>query len=171
MTDTSRIYVLDANVFMEAHRRYYSFELCPGFWECLLHHHSEARLISIDQVRDEIFAGDSLEAWVKAAAPKGLFASTRDPAVAAHFQAMMAWVQSEPQFQPGAKAEFAQVADGWLAAYAKTHGHVLVTHEEYAREARKRVPLPNVCRQFNVDYMDTFAMLRKLDARFLWKPS
>ena len=90
MTDTSPTYCLDANVFMEAHRRYYAFDLCPGFWECLLNHHSGARLISIDRVRDEIAAGDSLEAWVKTATPKGLFASTRDPAVIAQFQAMMA---------------------------------------------------------------------------------
>ena len=36
-------YLLDANVFMEAHRRYYAFDLCPGFWECLLHHHRRRR--------------------------------------------------------------------------------------------------------------------------------
>lgn len=170
MTVPLRTYVLDANVFMEAHRRYYNFELCPGFWECLLYHHADARLISIDRVRDEIFVGDSLEAWVKGTAPKGLFASTRDPAVTTHFQAMMAWVQSESQFLPIAKAEFAQVADGWLAAYAKIHNHILVTHEEYASAARRRVPLPNVCKQFNIDYVDTFAMLRELEARFLWNP-
>jgi len=161
-------YVLDANVFVEAHRRYYAFDLCPGFWECLLHHHADTRLVSIDRVRNEIYAGDDLEKWVKKTAPSALFASTQDSAVADQFGAMMAWVQSNAQFKPEAKAEFAQVADGWLAAYAKVNGNTLVTQEEYAPAAKKRVPLPNVCKQFGVDYVDTFARLRDLRACFFW---
>ncbi len=53
--------------------------------------------------------------------------------------------------------------------YAKAHNGVVVTHEEYAREARKRVPLPNVCKQFGVDYVDTFAVLRALEVEFQWE--
>lgn len=170
MNERPPTFVLDANVFIEAHRRYYAFDLCPGFWECLLHHYAGARLVSIDRVRDEILAGDALEDWVKNQAPRGFFASSRDLAVTRHFGSMMAWVQSESRFLASAKAEFAQAADGWLAAYAKAHGCVLVTHEEHAPEARKRVPLPNVCRQFGVAYMDSFAMLRSLSTRFDWTP-
>jgi hypothetical protein len=82
----------------------------------------------------------------------------------------MQWVQAQAQFRPEAKAEFAAVADGWLAAFTQARGHVLVTHEEYAPDARKRVPLPNVCEAFGVDYLDTFTMLRALDASFSWAP-
>jgi hypothetical protein len=169
MTDGNRGYLLDANVFIEAHRRYYAFDICPGFWDWLLHHQETNRLVSIDRVRTELSTGDALDRWLKDTAPAGLFLSTQESAVVAHFGEMMAWVQGNPQFLPAAKAEFAQVADGWLAAYAKAHGHVLVTHEEYAAGVRKRVPLPNVCRQFAIDYIDTFAMLRRLEARFRWE--
>ena len=102
------------------------FQICPGFWDCLIHHHQAARVISIDRVRDEILAGDALEAWVGNGAPKTLFASTADVAVAANFGAMVQWVQASQQFKTEAKAEFAQVADGWLAAYAKAHPHHVV---------------------------------------------
>ncbi len=169
MSGAPPIYVLDANVFVQAHRRHYAFDICPGFWDCLIHHHQAARLVSVDRVRDEILAGDALEAWVKNSAPKTLFASTADAVVAANFGAMVQWVQAEQQFKAEAKAEFAQVADGWLAAYAKAHpDHVVVTHEEFSPDAKKRVPLPNVCKQFGVDYIDTFAMLKELRARFHW---
>ena len=168
---TSAPYVLDANVFIEAHRRYYAFDICGGFWEALLHHHDEKRIISIDRVRDELATGDALEDWCKETAPDELFARTAEPNVARHFGDMMAWVQAQSQFKREAVAEFARAADGWVAAYAKAHKGIVVTHEEYAREARKKVPLPNVCRQFGVDYADTFAMFRNLGVEFTWETS
>ena len=61
------VFVLDANVFMEAHRRYYARDICPGFWACLSDHCKNARLLSIDRVRSEIADGDALSAWVEEA--------------------------------------------------------------------------------------------------------
>ncbi|MBI4664211.1 MAG: DUF4411 family protein [Verrucomicrobia bacterium] len=169
MSAAPPIYVLDANVFVQAHRRHYAFDICPGFWDCVIHHHHAGRVISIDRVRDEILAGDALEAWVKNSAPKTLFVSTADAVVAANFAAMVQWVQTEPQFKLEAKTEFAQVADGWLAAYAQAHPHhVVATHEEFNADAKKRVPLPNVCKKFGVEYVDPFAMLKELKASFRW---
>lgn len=170
MDDSPTIYVLDSNVFMEAHRRYYALDICPGFWDCLSHHCREPRLISIDRVKDEIYDGDALAVWVKAA-PDELFVSSADQKVVDTFAEMMAWVQGNDQFLPQAKAEFASAADGWVAAYAKEHDAVVVTHEAYIPEARRRVPLPNLCRQFGVAYKDTFLMLRELEVRFNWARS
>jgi predicted nucleic acid-binding protein len=171
MTNTPPIYVLDANVFIEAHQRYYAFDVCPGFWECVLHHHETARIVSIDPVRNELLQqSDELHVWVKRTATKELFDSTNDPAVIQSFQEMMTWVMESKQYNPEAKAEFAQVADGWLAAYAKVRGYVVVTQERFNKEAKKRVPLPNVCKRFGVAYQDTFSMLRALETQFFWKP-
>ena len=131
MSDPPAIYVLDTNVFVQAHRRHYAFEICPGFWECLIHYHQTARIVSIDRVRDEILSGDALETWVKDSAPPTLFASTANATVTTNYADMVRWVQAEPQFKSEAKTGFAQVADGWLCAYAKANAqHVVVTHEE-----------------------------------------
>ena len=80
----------------------------------------------------------------------------------------MAWVEGNTQFRREAKAEFAAAADGWLAAYAKVHGAVLVTHEQYSPDVKRRVPLGNICQQFGVPMRDTFLMLRELEVRFDW---
>ncbi len=64
---TSDTFLLDTNVFIEAYRRYYAMDLCPGFWECLEHYCQETRLLSIDRVQDEIIEGDTLDEWVKQA--------------------------------------------------------------------------------------------------------
>lgn len=166
----SKAYVLDANVFIEATKRYYRFSLCPGFWAALVAQHKNGRVVSIDRVLDELSdEGDQLSNWSQTAVPDAFFKKTQDQAVIKAFQAMVNWVNSEPQFTPAAKAEFADVdnADSWVIAYAKVNGLTVVSHEEYAPDARKKVPMPNVCLEFNVDYDNTFEMLEDLKVKFI----
>ncbi|MCS6997455.1 MAG: DUF4411 family protein [Casimicrobiaceae bacterium] len=160
-------FLLDTNVFIEAYRRYYALDLCPGFWECLTHYCKEPRLLSIDRVRNEIKEGDALHAWVRRA-PKSLFVSTNDSAVAKRYAEVMTWVQQSTQFLPEAKAAFARGADGWLIAYAAEHGYAVVTHEAFDPGIKRKVPIPNICQQLGVRHVDTFDMLRNLEVRFGW---
>lgn len=159
-------YLLDANVFIEAHRRYYAFDICPGFWECLLHHNNESSIFSIDYVKNEMETGDKLGVWIKASAPKSFFCSTNEIEVSQQFSAIMQWVQSSTQFKDEAKSGFANNADGWLTAYAKVHNYTVVTHEVFDPFTRKKIPIPNICKEFKVDCMDTFSMLRNLKTQF-----
>ena len=175
MNQAHMLFVLDANIFIEAHRRYYAQDLCPGFWECLTHYSQERRMLSIDRVRAELMEGpnnqdtpDKLAEWVKHA-PNDLFISSAEQPVVDAFAEMMDWVRRNDQFRSDAKAEFARVADGWVAAYAKGHNAIVVTQEKFNPDVKKRVPLPNVCRQFGVSYQDTFDMLREIEVRFDWR--
>ena len=161
------IFVLDTNVLIEAHRRYYSLDLCPGFWECLIHFCGESRVRSIDRVRKEIREGDGLDAWVKQA-PSGFFASTADREVINCFQEIMSWIQSSDQYKPEARSSFANIADGWVVAYARAYDGIVVSHEAYRPNRKSSIPIPNICRQFSVPYEDTFSMLRALEVRFNW---
>ncbi len=163
-------YLVDANVLMEAKRRYYRFGLCPGFWKCLSWQHKQGVVGSIDKVKAEIEEGkDDLAHWVKRSCPKTFFAASTDPKVAGEYGRIMAWVQSQARYSAAAKAEFAQAADGWLVAYAKVSGLVVVTHEAPAPESRKEVKIPDVCNQFNVPYVDTFDMLEDMNTEFTWE--
>ena len=164
------VYVLDANVFMTAHHDYYAPDLCPGFWECLEHYSRAGRLSSIDRVRSEILSPDKLVEWIKQA-PSDLFRSSAQHEVVKVFSQMQTWVQGNAQFLSQAKDEFARVADGWLAAYAKVHGAIVVTQEVFDPNVRKRAPLPNVCKKFDVTHQNMFEMLRELGVRFDWSHS
>lgn len=171
----SRKYVLDSNIFIQASNTYYGFDLCPGFWTGLIRAHEKKRVFSIDRVKNEIFKPpsdknkdpDAITSWIQKNVPETFFKQTQDQAVYNEFQSMIEWVQSEPQFKPEAKAEFASVADGWIIAYAKVNGLAVVTHEEYAPYAQKRVPMPNVCVEFDVPYFNTFEMLDDLKIKFI----
>ena len=162
-------YVMDADTLIRAHRHHYAFDLCPGFWESLLHFHELDRVVSIDRVGDELrHEQDVLANWVNDIASSSFFASTDDEAVLKPFAEVMIWVDEQDQFKPEAREEFAAAADGWLVAYAKAYGSILITHEVLAPDAQKRVPIPNICRAFDVTYKDTFSMLKGLSVRFSW---
>ena len=99
--------------------------------------------------------------------PDTFFKKTQDQEVIDAFQEMVTWVNSVVQFTSAAKAEFASVADGWVVAFAKVNALIVVTHEEYVPAVQKRVPMPNVCLEFNVDCVNTFEMLEELKVRFI----
>ncbi|NIM22244.1 MAG: DUF4411 family protein, partial [Candidatus Latescibacteria bacterium] len=143
MDDT--VFTLDANVFIEAARRYYAFDLAPKFWDSLLHHAQNDRIRSIDHVRKELERGkDELAKWAGGVFADE-FASTDEEDVVKFYADVMNWVQSHEQFSDAAKADFAGSADGWLVAYARVRGCIVVTHELPAPDARRKIPIPSVC--------------------------
>ncbi len=160
-------YILDANIFIEAKRRYYAFNLCPGFWDSLLHHNGMGNLESIDRVRKELLEGkDNLATWSKKS--PDLFASTGSKSVLADYGDIIQWVQSQERFTNAAKSEFSSGVDAWVIAYAKANNAIVVTHEVSAPRSRKDVKIPDVCKHFNVQCTNTFDMLQRLGVVFNW---
>lgn len=159
-------FLLDTNVFIEAYRRYYSFDIAPSFWELLEKFAESGKIISIDRIGNELKKGnndDPLRNWAITNFDQW-FMSTDDQNVFSAYRIIIEWVQKQVQFREYAKAEFASVADSWLIAYALAYNHTIVTHEEYNKDAKKRVLIPNVCKAFNIPYINTFDMLRALKA-------
>lgn len=159
-------YILDANVFIEAARRYYAFDLAPRFWEWLEKRAAQGVIRSIDRVKTELLRGnDELAAWARQVS-NVMFDSTDQEDVLARYAEVMGWVQSQKQYSDAAKAEFAAAADGWLVAYALARGCIVVTHEISQPLAKRRVPITNVCQGLGVNFTNTFEMLRNLGFRF-----
>ncbi len=162
-------YLLDANVFIEAHRRYYAFDICPGFWVALANHNGTGNLKSIDRVKTEEFARgtDGLLNWARTAVPGDFFANSSDTDIIQAYRDAVNWVNSQTRFSQAAKNEYAQSVDGWLIAYAKARGMILVTHEERAPASRNSVKIPDVCDAIGVTCRNTFEMLRDLGSSFI----
>ena len=167
----NRTYLVDSDVFITAKNLYYSFDICPGFWKSVLHHHQEGRVFSVDRVRGELLAGrktEDLVRWVRDEVPEGFFVPVDTNMVVRAYTDVMMWVQRNPMYFDHAKAKFATGADGWLVAYAQVHGATVVTNEQSAPESRKEIKLPDVCDQFGVRRDNTFVMLRALNIHFDW---
>lgn len=158
----SRIYLLDSNVFIHAARQYYAFDLVPSFWEGLEWHAREGRVRSIDRVRDELKRGkDDLWDWARNHFSHG-FASADDSDVLQAYGEIAKWAYGQSQFSRAARDAFFDGADGWLVAYARAKGCIMVTHETFDKHAKRRIKIPNACKAFGIPYMNTFGMLRKL---------
>ena len=107
--------------------------------------------------------------WVNSDVPDEFFKASQEEVVRMNYGQIILWVNRNPQFYDLAKADFAASADGWLLAYAQAKNLVVVTHEQLSPDVKRKVPIPNVCEQFGIEYSDTFSMLRMLGVQFEWK--
>ncbi len=161
-------YILDANVFMEASRRYYPFDFAKPFWDALVNYAQSGIIYSIDKVLNEIKRGHGeLKVWAENDFYNH-FMTTQDPNVFKSYSALVNWAQNQTQYYQTAKDIFMRQdnADAWVLAFAHANGFRIVTHEVYDSNIKKRIPIPNVCQDFNIQNCDTFEMLRNLQFSF-----
>lgn len=162
-------YLFDTNVFIEAKNRYYAFDICPGFWDWM-DHVVQADAGSIVMVRDELCkGGDNLADWTKARKDHPWFLKVDDEDTQNAFSGIAAHVAGG-QYTDAAQAIFLGGADPWLIAKAIVLGATVVTHEAPSPMAKNRVPIPNVCSQFGVPFVNTFDALRGLAGSFSFSP-
>jgi hypothetical protein len=163
-------YILDANTFMEASRKYYQFRFAKPFWDGLVNYAEKSFVMSIDKVLQEIKNGDKedlLKKWATAEF-KNHFKDTQTSEVVQIYADLMQWAANETQYQPRAKDVFMDDdnADAWVIAYAKAYDCTIVTHEVGSAQVQRNIPIPNVCDAFNIAHCTTFTMLEKLGFSF-----
>jgi len=89
-------YLLDSNVFIEASRRYYSFNFGLQFWEFLEMQANLGTIFSIDKVLNEINEGDKkdpLRIWANKKF-KEYFLSTKDEKVLEQYNFIINYVEN-----------------------------------------------------------------------------
>lgn len=158
------IYLLDANTYIEAKNRYYGMEFCPAYWDWLDQQFTMGVAGSIDMIGRELKDGnDDLAEWVKARGTQ--FIANDDEATQDVFTNIVQFVMSK-NFNPANRDQFLAKADPWLIAKAKTTAATVVTHESTLNDTSKKVKVPNICKQFDVRCINTFAFLRETQAKF-----
>ncbi|PIB31397.1 hypothetical protein BFP77_02180 [Maribacter sp. 4U21] len=70
------LYLIDSNILIQAHRKYYPFDVIPGFWNKLSELAKVGIIKSIDKVKLEVIDncrdGDLLKDWCKSNLPDNL---------------------------------------------------------------------------------------------------
>jgi len=165
-------YCLDANVFVQAHRLYYAFDIAPSFWTALTQWGQSQVICSPRAVYDELTGNDDpLGRWCKNEGAV-LFLEP-DEQTYDRFRVIADWVQA--RYQPQLVQPFLAGADPWVIAHAAAHNLTVVTMEGLRQESPdpktgkiggKKIQIPNVCRHFGIPTIDTFEMLRRLGFRF-----
>ena len=161
-------YLLDANTLIEAKNRYYSMTICPAYWSWVQRSNDAGFVASIEPVGVELMRGnDQLADWARDHGD--LFLAVSDEPTQLAFASVAAHVAAgSGSMRPGALEEFLAGADPWLIAKAMTSADaVVVTHEQFNPQMRRKYSIPNVCQQFGVPWIDTFELLRRTEARFV----
>ena len=153
-------YVFDSGPFIHLFRYFYP-QRFRSLWEKFDAAIAAETIISVSEAANELEGiGDRLSDWVKGnkqvfrrPEPSELQFVT-DIFKVAHFQAM---IRKKEQL------EGKPVADPFVVAAAKIHGHCVVTTEKYRPNAAQ---IPNVCEHFNVECTDLEGFMDKEDWTF-----
>ena len=164
-------YCLDANVFIQAHRTFYAFDIVPSFWKALLGHAQKGNICSPIAVYEELTgqSKDELSKWAKVNR-EDIFEEP-DESVSSHYAQIAQYVAENYETQW--VDEFLDGGDPWVIAHALAGGHTVVTQEMpkgEQRDAKKnlilgQIKLPNICQFFDVPWMGLFELMRNLNIR------
>jgi hypothetical protein len=158
-------FLLDSNTLIQGKNEAYGFDICPGFWDFLKQEHESEHLYSIKPVGDELKRGtDELSKWAKKQG--SAFFLPLDTAAMTALTDVVTWVQGR-DFTDTAKKTFFKSADQYLIAFAKAHGHTLVSHEVLNREQKNNVKIPVVCDALKIPCVRTYDWIRSRKARFI----
>ena len=164
------LYLLDANVLIDASRDYYPLDRVPEFWAWLLHYGDSGTVKLPLEIFEEISQGtDDLALWIKQPTMKA--ALRLGGAVDPKLVACAVSVGYAPDLTEDEIAKLGR--DPFLLAYALANpkGHCIVTTEvSKPTKTRANRHLPDVARHFGIDVCNTFELTRRLDFRTNWKP-
>ena len=158
-------YLIDSNIFITAHRLLYPFDIAPGFWEQIIEKASE-KIIIIEKVNNEIIrGGDQLTKWYIENKDKFSVLTIPEGPVIETYSRIINSINDNEQYKLSAKEEFASVADSWLCAYGLAYDYTIVTNEKYSANSKKKILIPNVCYEFNINYIDLLKFMRETGFR------
>ena len=165
------LYLLDANVLIDANRDYYPLERVPQFWDWLVEMGRLGRVKIPEEIYEEIVVPkprdpDLLVGWLDA---------HRDVLVLPEQVRvdLVTCVSDEGYANDLTDDEIEKIGrDPFLVAYALSHRSerciVTTEHSKPSRSGANR-KLPDVCHDFNIYCIDTFTMTRELNFRTNWR--
>lgn len=160
------MYLLDANIFIEAQNRYYSFDIVPAFWDWMDSVFGPD-FGTIRPVRDELLGkGDELDKWMAERKDESWILAVDDEETQVLFGEIASELVGSGRYHEAGVAQFLDGADPWLVAKAQVLGATIVTHEVPNAQCRRRVPLPNLCQERGINFIDTFDAMRNHGAQF-----
>lgn len=159
-------YIIDTSSLTQAYRTYYSFEIAPSFWEFLESQFNSGIITSNDKVYEEIKLGkDKLYDWIKIPKIKTKLINTKSEVkIISHYGHLMQWAESLGQYKTIAKERFAQFenADPWIIACGMEYELTIVSMEVSAPLSKSAIKIPDVCKAFSINHIDTFSFLNEV---------
>lgn len=163
------IYLLDANVLIDANRDYYSIDRVPEFWEWLEYYGVNGRVKMPIEVYEEIGAGkDDLAEWIKQGHIKEAILLDEEAQVD-----LVSHVVDSGYAPDLTDVEVEKIGrDPFLIAYALHQSEkrcVVTTEVSKPGKRRANRKVPDVCDDLGVKTLNTFGFIRALNFTTNWR--
>jgi len=163
------IYLLDANVLIDANRDYYPMSRVPEFWDWVVHTAAEGLVKIPVEIYDEIKEGhDDLADWVNSSYVRSVLLFDADPDVS-----LVDYVVKTAYASDITDDELVKLGrDPFLLAYALTSPQefrIVTTEVSKPSRTRANRHLPDAARILGIVTQTTFQFLRELDFRTNWR--
>ncbi len=163
------LYLLDANVLIDANRDYYPIARIPEFWDWLVHVGQQGKVKIPLEVYEEIKDGkDALAKWTKEHEVREALLLREEANVA-----QVSQVTSDGYAPDLTDDEVEKIGrDPFLVSYAFANlGERCLVTTEVSKPSRQRGNrhMPDVCDDLGIRWCDTFKFIRELDFSTRWK--
>ena len=153
------LYLLDANVLIDAARDYYPLDRVPEFWSWLVRMGMQGQVKVPKEIYDEIM-NDDLKNWLQ---------ENKDALLLDEMPVMVDSVMERGYAADLTDVEIEKIgADAFLIAYAfvdpRCRCVVTTEHKKPTRTGANR-HIPDVCTDLDIRCIDTFELIRVLDFR------
>ncbi len=163
------LYLLDANVLIDANRDYYPIARIPEFWEWLEHNGMEGRVKIPREMYEEITPGtDDLTEWARENDIKDALLLDEEADAS-----LVSRVTDKGYASDLTDDEVVKLgSDPFLIAYALASPDdrcVVTTEGSRPKRQRANRHVPDVCSDLGLKCCNTFEFLRALDFRTGWR--
>jgi len=156
-------YCLDANVLIEPWQKYYSYSICPSYWDILNSLGKSDSIFVPEQVYEEIVrTEDELSKWLE---KSKIPIRKIDGRVAKCLSEIYAKDSSHQRLVDSTRGR--SLADPWVIAHALNENACVVTKEEKVTDIRSsKIKIPNVCDNMGVRWINDFQLIKELKITF-----
>lgn len=163
------LYLLDANVLIDANRDYYPIERVPEFWDWLADMGTRERVRLPLEIYEEVREGkDALTMWIRADAVRAALLLDEEADVAA-----VSRVVADGYAPDLTDDEILGLGrDPFLISYGLRDPStrcIVTTETSKPSRIRQNRHIPDVCRSFGLSCCNTFEMIRRLDFKTTWR--
>ncbi len=155
-----KVYCLDSNALIEPWNKYYSPKI-SNYFDILESLIIENRIFCTEEVAQEIKKGDDLlYKWLKK--NESNFVKSIDSDVQKKVRIILSQF---PNLIDSKKQR--SMADPWVIAHAWSLNAVVVTKEYPTDNVKKNCKIPDVCKYYNICYMDDWQFISELGITFV----
>lgn len=163
------MYLLDANVLIDAARDYYPLDRVPEFWEWLLHHAAQGQVKIPLEIYEEAKDGDdALGMWLreKETRTRIVLAEEASPKLVSEVTSRGYAVDlTDDEIEKIGRDPFLIAA----ALAGPENRRVVTTESSKPSRSRANRHIPDVCSDLGIESLNTFAFLRELNFKTSWR--